>query len=230
MDLERFYLLLKQLEADLGGKRKLIDCSGKMVWPARGVYFFFEEDEDRSDSGVGPRVVRVGTHGLKAGSKSTLWGRLSQHRGSARDGGGNHRGSIFRSIVGAALAKADGAITIPTWGQGQSAPRDIRLGEIKHEKRVSAVIGSMPFLWLAINDEPHPSSLRGLIERNSIALLSNHGKVALDPSSPDWLGLQSDRPLVCSSGLWNNNHVGECYAPDFLDVFERLVAGTRSHC
>ena len=75
-----------------------------MSWPRRGVYFFFENGEPRSGTGAGPRVVRVGAHGLKNGARSTLWGRLSQHRGSSRSGLGNHRGSIFRLLVGVALA------------------------------------------------------------------------------------------------------------------------------
>jgi hypothetical protein len=33
----------------------------------------------------------------------------------------------------------------------------------------------MPFLWLAIDDEPSAHGLRGHIERNAIALLSNFG-------------------------------------------------------
>jgi hypothetical protein len=101
--LVRFYSILGNLERKIGGARKLADCSGQMLWPQRGVYFFREQGEDRSDTGDGPRVVRVGTHALKAGSRSKLWGRLSQHRGPAKTGGGNHRGSIFRLIVGAAL-------------------------------------------------------------------------------------------------------------------------------
>ena len=67
---------------------------------------------------AGFRVVRVGTHALKAGSKSTLWGRLSQHRGTARAGGGNHRGSIFRLLVGIALARRSGIPLPPSWGLG----------------------------------------------------------------------------------------------------------------
>jgi hypothetical protein len=55
------------------------------------VYFFREAGETRCDSGNGPRIVRVGTHALKAGSSTKLWTRLSQHRGKSA-GGGNHRG------------------------------------------------------------------------------------------------------------------------------------------
>src|SRR5689334_11893528 len=92
---ESFYEALARLEKTLGGKRTLQDCQGRMTWPRRGVYFFFEEGERRSDSGEGLRVTRVGTHAVSIGSKTTLWKRLAQHKGSARGGGGNHRGSIF---------------------------------------------------------------------------------------------------------------------------------------
>jgi hypothetical protein len=102
-DLLRFYRFLGALEERLGGTRALAQCTGKMSWPRRGVYFFTEEGEGRSDTGGGPRIVRVGTHALKAGAQTTLWNRLSQHRGVVRSGGGNHRGSIFRLIVGTAL-------------------------------------------------------------------------------------------------------------------------------
>ena len=60
-DLTRFYDLLDRLTASIGGARLLSECHGHMDWPTRGVYFFFEDGEARSDSGNGPRVVRVGT-------------------------------------------------------------------------------------------------------------------------------------------------------------------------
>jgi len=101
-DLIRFYSILNKLEKTIGA-RALADCRGRMKWPTRGVHFFREAGEDRSDTGDGLRVVRVGTHALKAGGSTTLWGRLSTHRGQVRSGGGNHRGSIFRLIVGTAL-------------------------------------------------------------------------------------------------------------------------------
>jgi len=70
---------------------------------------------------------------------------LSQHRGQQNAGGGNHRGWIFRQIVGAALIKRDG-LDFPTWGDGYTASRDIRLDEVDLERRVSEVIGKMTFL------------------------------------------------------------------------------------
>src|ERR1700693_4471658 len=103
-----FYAILDDLEQAIGGPRKLAECSGRMNWPTRGVYFFREAGELRSDSGEGPRVVRVGTHALRLGGRSKLWTRLSQHKGQMASGGGNHRGSIFRLSIGAALIRRDG--------------------------------------------------------------------------------------------------------------------------
>jgi hypothetical protein len=219
----RFYSILDQLERKIGGARTLAYCRGRMAWPARGVYFFREGGEIRSDSGHGPRIVRVGTHALKTGGQANLWKRLSQHRGQLRSGGGNHRGSIFRLIVGAALIERD-AHDYPTWGEGNNASKDIRTAEVLMERTVSEVIRQMPFLWLAIEDEAGPASLRGRIERNSIALLSNFDRLPLDPPSPSWLGQHGDRERVRRSGLWNQNHVDENYDPAFLDELEHVVA------
>lgn len=222
--LRYFYELLDNLSEWSGGTRRLSDCHGRLGWPERGVYFFVEEGEHRSDSGTGPRVVRVGTHALKADSRTTLWQRLSQHRGPARSGVGNHRGSIFRLLVGTALIDRYG-IACPTWDNGMSAaPAEIRANERALEREVSRTIGAMRVLWLGVEDVPGPKSLRGYVERNSIALLSNHGKVPLDPPSEDWLGRHCSRPLVRTSGLWNTNHVHERYDPKVLDILQRLIS------
>ena len=221
-DLIRFYSILNQLDKAIGGARTLADCRGRMKWPTRGVYFFREAGENRSDTGEGPRVVRVGTHALKAGGSTTLWGRLSTHRSQLRSGGGNHRGSIFRLIVGTALIARDGH-KFPTWDEGSSAAKDTKAAEVELERAVSEVIRTMPFVWLIVDDEPGPASMRGKIERNAIALLSNFDKPPLDPPSAQWLGLHCDRGRVRASGLWNQNHVDESYDPAFLDDLERLV-------
>jgi hypothetical protein len=223
--LVRFYSILDTLEHNIGGARKLADCSGRMDWPSRGVYFFRENGEERGDTGKGSRIVRVGTHALTVGVKSKLWTRLSQHRGSSRTGGGNHRSSIFRIRVGAALSARDGD-GLPSWGQGPSAKGAVRTSEFALECKVSLYIRSMPFLWIAV-DGPGGESERGCIERNSIALLGNYRKPVLDPPSKDWLGRRSDKDEICESGLWNSQHLGEQYDPDFLDKLDELVSKTR---
>src|ERR1035441_2501892 len=142
----RFYSILDGLEKHVGGARELAACSGRMNWPRKAVYFFRESGEQRSDSGAGPRVVRVGTHALKAGSSTMLWTRLSQHKGQKSTGGGNHRGSIFRLIVGSALISKQG-YAYPSWGDGSTAKSDVRMSEQALEREVSNVIGCMPVLF-----------------------------------------------------------------------------------
>lgn len=221
--LVQLYSILNSLKNRIGGLRRLADCSGRLDWPKRGVYFFHEQGECRSDSGDGPRIVRVGTHALRAGSHTTLWMRLSQHRGDLITGGGNHRGSIFRLLIGASLIKKEN-LDFPSWGKGNFANRDIRRAEIALEQRVSRVIGGMCFLWLPIDDEPGPKSLRAYVERNSIALLSNYNKPALDPPSPEWLGHYCHRQRVRNSGLWNQDCVEGVCDPAFLHIIDRLVS------
>ena len=221
-DLQRFYELLERLKSRVGGARKLAACDGGMGWPARGVYFFFEPSERRSDSGDGHRVSRVGTHALARGSKSKLWARLAQHRGSGNTGGGNHRGSVFRLLLGAALIRRDG-LSYPEWGKKGSASKEIRQAEHALECAVSDYIRGLPFLWMSVHDEPSPQSMRGYIERNSIALLSNWGREGRDPPSENWLGHHSHKEKVRKSGLWNSNHVDESHDPAFLDELKRLI-------
>ncbi len=227
--LKQWYALLDQLAARVGAARLISECSGKMNWPQRGVYFFQERGEDRTDSGDGQRIVRVGTHALKANSKTTLWNRLSQHKGVVKSGGGNHRGSIFRLLIGTALLARDGE-SCATWGVGNSTPKDITAAdlsaELAIEKRVTDAIGRMRVLYLPIDDDAGPDSLRGVIERNSIALLSNYKKSPIDAVSRDWLGHHCARARVRRCGLWNQHHVNETYDPSFLATFEKLVNKT----
>ncbi|MCB1470840.1 MAG: hypothetical protein KDK08_27615 [Rhizobiaceae bacterium] len=222
-DIEVFYDLMRQLEFKTGGLRRLGDCHGRMTWPKRGVYFFFEPGEYRSGDPRLQRVVRVGTHALAPKSRTTLWNRLSQHRGTTNPPGGNHRGSIFRLLVGEAIINSEQSLPVASWGKGSTAARDIRDLERTHETRVSQYLGDMKLLHLDVPDEAGRDSARGVIERNSIALLSGFREPAPDPPSLHWLGRYSGRERVRRSGLWNNNHVEEAYDPDFLNLLEDLV-------
>jgi hypothetical protein len=228
-NIQLFYQLLDELEQKNGGKCRLKDCDGFMSWPERGVYFFFEPGEVRTTSGEGLRCVRVGTHALKKNSNTTLWKRLLQHRGTTagrNPGGGNHRGSVFRHHVGTALMKReDWPKEIErNWG-GSNAARSIKKTEVPYERAISKYIGSMLFIWLEIEDEPGPKSLRGYIERNTIALLSNYQRThnPIDPPSPNWIGLWAQNEKIRKSGLWNVNHVDENYDEQILDTLKSFI-------
>jgi hypothetical protein len=221
-ELIRFYSILDLLSEKIGGARRLAGCSSHMLWPKRGVYFFQEEGENRSDSGTGPRIVRVGTHAVRARSRTTLWKRLRHHRGSVKTGGGHHRGSVFRLLVGKALIEKEDLVC-KTWAD-KTVKANARHAEIDLERLVSRVIGNMRVLWLAIDDEPGPRSRRAYIEQHSIALLSNYNKPKVDHPSGDWLGHFSCIETVVKSGLWNQDYVEKTCDARFLDTFDEMVS------
>ena len=242
-DTARFYALLAHIEKKVGGRRRLAECDGGMDWPQRGVYFFFEPGEHRNLSGGGDRVVRVGTH---TGSKTILWSRLRTHRGPASTGLGTHRNSVFRGLVGRALAYRGDCELPPTWRRANN-DRRTKTGTMKKvarrfgmteeqvaesekdlERRVSDHIGRMPLLWLNVPDPPGGGNVRRLyIERSAIALLSGYARPALDPPSAHWLGNHSEHEDIRQSGLWNSDHVDEHYHPAFLDEMEELIVAWR---
>jgi hypothetical protein len=217
----RFYLALERLAEILHGPRFLHEARASDGWPRHGVYFFYEPGEVRADGR--DRIVRVGTHALTAASRASLWARLRQHRGpiaGSRPGGGNHRASVFRRHVGAALIRRDqlGRELLDSW-LDRHGPRPGFVAQEAHlEQAVSRHIGTMPFLWLAIPD----ATSRGYVERNSIALTSRLAQ-GLDAPSTSWLGHHADRPEISRSGLWNVEHVHHRCDPGFLDVFEELA-------
>ena len=220
-DLNEFYRLLNRLEQGLRGKVLLKNCSGRMPWPKKGVYFFFENGECRKGS-QDLRVVRVGTHAVSEGSSSTLWNRLRTHKGT-KEGGGNHRGSIFRLHIGLALHRKTGdCFDAPLWGVGQSASDEVRRSEKHAEAQVSAYIGDMSLLWISVSDVAGPASDRAYIERNSIALLSCQEK-PVDPPRDDWLGCYSPYSSVKNSGLWNVRHSKDVYDPRFLGLLADYI-------
>ena len=183
-DLDTFYALLDEVGGRIGGRRRLGDCHGRMSWPLRGVYYFFEPSEHRDVVSAQHRIVRVGTHALTSKSRTTLWKRLGQHRGTSDPRGGNHRGSIFRLLVGEALLNRDASITVESWGRGSSATSDLRALEREHEIRVSEHLSEMKLLFVDVPDDPGQDSARGIIERNSIALLSSYRELSPDQRVP----------------------------------------------
>lgn len=225
-DLDHFYALLGQLADQTRGPRLLTDETIRDDLPKRGVYFFFEPGELRED-GRTPRVVRVGTHAVSAGSRTTLWTRLRDHRGHVigrHADGGNHRASIFRRHVGSALLSRGIGTLVPSWGEKHRS-KDEHLREAEHllEVGVSGVIRAMPFLWLAVNDPPGKESDRKVIEANAIGLLSNQGRPSIDAPTPEWLGHWAGAPEIRESGLWNVDHVKGGYDAGFLALIASYI-------
>jgi hypothetical protein len=145
-------------------------------------------------------------------------------------GGGNHRGSIFRLHLGTALiAKQElTGKAVEMWGVGSSSPTEhTRDDEYPLERGVSEHIRSMPFLWIRIEDEPGPESLRGTIEDNAVALLSNYNTPShpIDPPSDSWLGRWAANEAIRRSGLWNVNYVSDAYHRAFLEQLQALIRG-----
>lgn len=226
---EHFYAILDDLSVRLGGGRAFGPCDGRMSWPSRGVYFFFEPGEVRGPSAAGQRVVRVGTHAVSAGSKTTLWQRLKQHQGYGGDAGvgvGNHRGSVFRHHVGLALIRSGRRTDVTEAWMTTSPTPEMRASELPLEQLVSEYLASMRVLWIEADDTPGPNSIRAYIEAHAIALLSE--AATAEPASSGWLGHHAADEAIRRSGLWNVKHVGRSFDPAFLDVFQRLVAHTPS--
>jgi len=146
-----------------GGQRRLRDCTS-FGWPSHAVYFFIDDEEARLEGAT--RAVRVGTHALSATSATTLWQRLSTHRGhvsGSRPGGGNHRASIFRLHVGTAmLARGDWPSAVRNSWRNKHASPAMRHAEYPLEQAVSHYISGLPLLWL---DVPARTD-RGLIEQH----------------------------------------------------------------
>jgi len=227
--LDEFYDIISQLREFPGQGKCLRDviCSYKL--PDRGVYFFCEESEKSSSNEL--RIVRVGTHALKVGSKTTLKDRLKSHLGSMKRNG-NHRGSIFRLHVGIAIQNRDKS-RIPTWGKGSSRPNEVKVNqalfdaERNMEELVSDIIGSMRVYWIETSDIAGPTSVRDIIERESIGLLSKYG-VARDPQSSIWLGQYSDKSKIRNSGLWNLDFIGENSSPRLLEIMNQCVKNMKN--
>jgi hypothetical protein len=220
-DADEFYQILDDLAARLGGPRRLRDHAAGSGCPPQGLYFFYENGENRADRS--PRVVRIGTHALTETSKATLWDRLGQHRGQLtgrNPGGGDHRASVFRRHVGGAIIRRDGlpADLLASWLDRRRPPSERASQEADIEREVSHYIGAMPFLWLSV---PCGAD-RGYLESNSIALLSciTGGP---DRPSPCWLGRYAERAEIRGSGLWNVHHVTGHHEPAFLQRLTKLV-------
>lgn len=219
-DAMELYDCIYRMAEETGGVRTFNECTGKMYWPQRGVYFFVDFNERSILSEGHPRIVRIGTHAISAGSKTTLWHRLKTHKGTIQ-GDGNHRGSIFRLHVGNAIIKKEGLLC-DTWGMGQNASKEIREREKYIEHMVSDYIGQLGVIVLDVDDMPAATSVRAFVEKNSIALLSSTNS-SFNFSTTDWLGNYSSRAEITGSCLWNINYINADYDGGLLERLWRYA-------
>lgn len=188
--------------------------------PEQGVYFFFDPEEETQFSSVLGRLVRIGTHGVSAGSKATLRDRLRTHLGTA-DGYGNHRSSVFRLHIGEAMIRRDGLRKrFPQWGSGQNSSALVRERERPLEKLVSSAISKLCVAVVEVSDRAMKTSARAVIETSAIALFTEDYQPVESPGS-QWLGRHSAHELISKTGLWNLRDVG---SKADLDIVKALCA------
>jgi len=227
---------LKHLDQLYGMLDRVIDFNGGTIMTLdqylserysfkRGIYFFYDPNESRTTLLNQPRIVRVGTHAVSKGSKSTIRNRLKQHRGTF-NGLGNHRGSIFRGHVGRAILNQNpNERIVSTWMKEQSASKQIRDAEAELERQVSEYIRRLYVVGVEVDDDPGRTSDRAYIERNAIGLLSKAAK-HFDAPTNKWLGQFTEHAVIRDSGLWNVEHIGFSYDERFLTILETYVNST----
>ena len=142
--------------------RRLAKCHGSMDWPKRGVYFFMRGR--RGTLRFRLRLAHRARRHARAESSiahARLWKRLSQHKGQAKSGGGNHRGSIFRLLVGSTLRELRGICLAPRGASATPQSREVRLAEEAPGTRSQPIIGAMPSCGSPSMMTPDRNSLRG---------------------------------------------------------------------
>lgn len=227
LNIDIFYNLLDEVLNKF--PKRTLDTISKKNLPEKGVYFFFEQNETRQNS-YSNRVVRIGTHAAIANSNATLYDRLYNHKGS-KDLTGNHRGSVFRKLIGYSLIYKE-ELNYPYWGENsKKSDKTIKELEKPLEKMVSAYLHTLPFTVLEI---PGPSSKdndRAFIEENTIALLSNFDRPPIDKCSRNWLGqFTRDSKIICS-GLWNSDCVERKEIDkNYFDTFEKHLTKMNNWC
>jgi hypothetical protein len=234
--LDQFYTKLGELNDQTDGPYRLEECDGRMEWPERGIYVFFDPD---SNLNVDPpsewSISRIGTVGVSDGSSNTLWNRLRQHRGNTRGeraGGGNHRGSIFRLHVGRAIIESEGLHDeFPYWGDSHrdDIPLETEaLREQEHplEVRVSDYIRSLPFLVIDVPGAASKTSDRARFEKNLIGLVSQRRRSTPSIMRDGWLGHENPAPEIHRTGLWNIHHVTALYDGAIISDVDHYIQQT----
>ena len=235
--LQELYRKISELQDKTDGPYYLSDCTGHQNWPERGIYIFLTKDsQPETYPQTEMSVARVGTVGVATGSSNSLWNRLRQHRGNTRghhEGGGNHRGSIFRLHVGRSIIEKENLHDkYPFWGQKHSQwPDDVEtkaVREMEHplEKRVSDHIRSLPFLVLAVPGDAGPQSDRASIEKRLISTFSFYRRSHANLIDGDRLTNHSPKPEVYKTGMWNIDHVEGFSSPSVAKDLDKYIEMT----
>jgi hypothetical protein len=119
--------------------------------------------------------------------------------------------------VGAAFLARDSSRQLPSWGSGDSAAAPATAAELDLESEVSQYISRLNVAIIPVDDSPSKGSMRRVIEKNLIALLTEDG-IIIDKPSKDWLGNWSSRSAIRESGLWNVNDVFTRYDPKLTSL------------
>jgi hypothetical protein len=183
------------------------DAFSEIEIPQQGVYFFFDREERSNVIKDHPKIVRIGTHGVSAGSKATLRQRLRAHFGT-KNGAGNHRSSVFRLHVGECIIKKYCLQDLyPHWGKGSISEKSVIQSEVDLELKVSEYIRNLHLGWIKVDGLSEKNNTRAALEKELIQSLTQYN-IAIEQSTSDWLGTFSSRPSIRHSGLWNVQHSG----------------------
>jgi hypothetical protein len=182
----------------------------KGTFPERGIYFFYEEEEN-SDHGKGlkPRIVRIGTH-----KKDNFRSRISEHflvneskmnfnqyqpKPSDR--------SIFRKNLGRAILNRDKSNYLNIWETDFTTRANrIERGRqriIELERNVETQITKLlrekfSFRFISLEDEAKRIGSEGMESR----LIGTVARCKICNPSPNWLGKYSPKTEICNGKLW----------------------------
>ena len=150
------------------------------IVPRNGIYVFFEKGEEYTNPQgyLQDRIVRIGIHTKDSEGGNRLFSRLDQHFR------GNMNASSFRKYVGDSLQNK------------QKQPiTDI-------EKEVSTYMReNFSFVVFEVETEEE----RKKWEKKLISTLGQAGKKGIIESSKNWLGRNSSKTNVKTSGLWQDD-------------------------
>lgn len=189
---------------------------------SNGIYVMFEEGEK---FGKMDRIVRIGTHR----SDNRLKQRLSDH--FHKD---DSDGSIFRKHIGRCLLYRERHPYLSTWDLNTSTPDVVEHNrdridmafEMSIEHRITRYLQEyVTFVCFEVNTEAQ----RLRYEESLIALLAQSQEAV---ASEKWIGLNSPKAEIISSGLWNVQGIDAKPATlqelqEIQDLVMRRKAGSR---